>query len=85
MAKKLHVILRDDEYREIELVAQARQMSIDGWVRQAIDVALGEERSGDLARKLAAIRRAAQYNFPTGDIDTMLGEIEMGYVPKPRD
>jgi hypothetical protein len=76
MAKKLHVILRDDEYHEIELMARARQMAVDDWVRQAIDVARREEGSGDLARKLAAIRRAAQYNFPTGDIDTMLADIE---------
>ncbi|MGA8430435.1 MAG: hypothetical protein WB729_11485 [Candidatus Sulfotelmatobacter sp.] len=80
MAKKLRVILRDDEYHEIELMARAREISVAEWLQQAIDVARREESSGDLARKLAAVRRAAQYNLPTGEIDTMLAEIERGYV-----
>ena len=29
--------------------------------------------------KLKAIRRAAEYSFPTGEIEQMLGEIEQGY------
>jgi hypothetical protein len=32
-----------------------------------------------VARKLAAIRAATQYEFPTSDIDNMLAEIEIGY------
>jgi hypothetical protein len=29
--------------------------------------------------KLKAIRRAAQYSFPTADLEQMLSEIERGY------
>jgi len=39
MAKRLPVILRDPEYREIKRAARSRQMSIAEWVRQALDLA----------------------------------------------
>jgi hypothetical protein len=32
-----------------------------------------------VAKKLAAIRRAALYEHPTSDFETMLAEIERGY------
>ncbi|MCH5641594.1 hypothetical protein [Gordonia sp. ABSL49_1] len=31
------------------------------------------------ARKLAAVRNALTYEFPTGDIDQILSETEVGY------
>jgi hypothetical protein len=80
MAKKLCVALRDGEYREIERIALARQISVADWVRQAIEVARWEEGSGEVERKLSAIRAAARHELPTGDIDTMLAEIERGYI-----
>jgi hypothetical protein len=33
-----------------------------------------------MAKKLEMVRRAAQCQYPAGDIDTMLGEIEAGYT-----
>jgi hypothetical protein len=79
VAKKLHVALGDHEYREIERLARERGISVGEWVQQGIDVARREESSGDLARKLAAVRAAAGHNSPTGDIENMLAEIERGY------
>jgi len=32
-----------------------------------------------MGKKLEAVRRAAQCEYPVGDIDQMLEEIEMGY------
>jgi hypothetical protein len=37
-----------------------------------------------MAKKLAAVRRAAQGQYPSGDIDTILGEIEAGYTTGPQ-
>jgi hypothetical protein len=37
------------------------------------------EPSGDTGKKIAVIRAAAQHDYPTGDIDKMLAEIEKGY------
>ena len=80
MAKRLQVILQDPEYREIKRAARSRQMSIAEWVRQALAHARRREPLGDVEKKLAAIRAAVKHEFPTGDIDTMLAEIEQGYL-----
>jgi len=78
MAKRLQVILPDLEYWEIQRMARSRQMSIADWVRQALAVTLRRER--DVGKKLEIIRAAAKHEFPTGDVDTMLAEIEQGYL-----
>jgi hypothetical protein len=41
------------------------------------DVTLPGHRSAE--EKLRAVRAAARHEFPTGDIDQMLSEIEQGY------
>lgn len=80
MAKRLQVILRDSEYREIQKAARSRHMSIAEWVRQALALARRREPSTDVGKKLEIIRAAARHQFPTGDIDAMLAEIESGYA-----
>jgi hypothetical protein len=80
MAKRLQVILQDPEYREIQRAARSRQMSIAEWVRQALALARRREPVGDVGKKLEIIRAAAKHEFPTSDIDTMLSEIEQGYL-----
>ncbi len=84
MAKRLQVILQDAEYREIQRVARSRRMSLAEWVRQALQGARREEPRGRISQKLEAVRRAAQHEYPTGDIDQMLAEIESGYRPVER-
>ena len=80
MAKRLLVILQDPEYREVQRAARSRQMSIAEWVRQALAYARRREAVGDVGKKLEIIRVAAKHEFPTADIDTMLAEIEQGYL-----
>lgn len=80
MSKRLQVILRDPEYREIQRVARSRHMSIAEWVRQALDLARRQEPMGSMSKKLEAVRLAAQHQYPSCDIDRMLGEIEAGYT-----
>ena len=79
MAKRLQVILRDPEYREIQQAARSSNMSIAEWVRRALAAARRHEPSRDTGRKLDAVRASARHNFPSGDIGTMLAEIESGY------
>lgn len=79
MAKRLQVILKDPEYREIQRAARSRHMSIAEWVRQALDLARRSEPRGAVGKKLGAIRAASRLDYPTADIDHMLAEIEMGY------
>jgi len=80
VAKRLQVILQDSDYREIQRMARARRVSLAEWVRQALDVARRREPVGDVSKKLEAIRAAAKHEFPTGDIEDMLAEIEKGYL-----
>jgi len=79
MAKRLQVILKDPEYREIQRVARSRHMSIAEWVRQALDLARRHEPIGGVSKKLEVIRAGAQHAYPVSDIDAMLAEIERGY------
>jgi hypothetical protein len=79
MAKRLQVILKDPEYREIQRVARLRHMSIAEWVRQALDLARRREPLGSIGKKLETIQTAARHDYPVGDIDVMLAEIEAGY------
>ena len=84
MAKRLQVILQDPEYREIQKMARSRRMSLAEWVRQALDLARRREPLGDTGKKIAVIRAAARHDYPTGDIDRMLAEIEKGYASGPK-
>jgi hypothetical protein len=79
MAKRLQVIVQDPEYREIQRMARSRRMSIAEWVRQALALARRREPLGDIGKKLDVIRAATRHDYPSGDIDSMLAEIESGY------
>jgi hypothetical protein len=79
MSKRLQVLLKDPEYREIQRAARSRNMSVAEWVRQALSRARRSEPSGSVGKKLEAIRTAARLEYPTADIDRMLAEIERGY------
>ena len=83
MPKRLQVILKDPDYREIQRLARSRGMSIAEWVRQALDLARRREPLGSVAKKLEALRAAVRHAYPVGDIDSMLAEIEEGYRAGP--
>jgi hypothetical protein len=80
MSKRLQVILQDPEYREIQRVARSRRMSIAEWIRQALELAQRTESDGSMGKKLEAVRRTMQHEFPAGDLDTMLAEVGSGYT-----
>lgn len=82
MSKRLQVILKDPEYREIQRVARARRISVAQWVREALELARREQPTGSISQKLQAIRAAARYQFPSGEIEGMLAEIESGYLTR---
>ena len=85
MSKRLQVVLKDPEYREIQRAARARNMTLSEWVRQALAAVRRQEPSGSVEKKLAAIRAAVQVNAgPEVDIEQMLDEIEQGYRSGPQ-
>lgn len=80
MSKRLQVLLQEPEYREIRRIARARRMSLAEWVRQALAMARRSESGRDYCKKLEVVRAAVRHEFPSGDIETMLEEIESGYL-----
>jgi hypothetical protein len=78
MSRRLQLILKDSEYREIQRVARSRRMSIAEWVRQALNLARRREPGVGVGKKLEVIRAAARHDFPSADIDRMLAEIQRG-------
>jgi hypothetical protein len=79
MSKRLQVVLDDEELADIQRVARRNHMTSSEWVRQVLSKARRAEPRGDVKKKLAFVRGAAEHAFPTADIDQMLEEIERGY------
>jgi hypothetical protein len=71
-------MVTDSEYEELKARADSDKVSIGEWVRRAIRRSSLESSVGRTDQKLAAIRRALDYQFPTGDIDTINRDIEEG-------
>ena len=80
MSKRLQVVLDEAELREYEESARALGLTLSAWVRQALRAAEREIAIGDVDAKLGAIRKASAHSFPAPDVDTMLAEIEQGYI-----
>jgi hypothetical protein len=80
MSKRLQVLLEETEFREIRRVAKRNGMTVAEWVRQALRAARQREPTMDTLKKLETVRAAVRHAFPTGDIATMLAEIERGYA-----
>lgn len=79
MSKRLQVHLTDQEMDEIRQLARQEAITVGDWVRRALREARSNRPMHDPEFKIKAIRKAAEYSFPTADIDRMLEEIERGY------
>lgn len=77
MAKRLQVLMDEEEYREIQSVARGQRVTVAEWVRQTLRKARGEQ-TDRVEAKLRAIAKAYRHRHPTADIDVMLEEIEVG-------
>lgn len=79
MTKRMQVLVDAAELRKMQLEARGRGLTLAEWVRTTLREALRARPSGRAEAKLTAVRAAARHEFPTGDIDSMLEEIERGY------
>jgi elongation factor P hydroxylase len=79
MSKRLQVLLPEAEMAEIQRIARREKVTVGEWVRRALRDAREQKPLNDPEVKLQAIRRAAEFSFPTADIEQMLSEIERGY------
>jgi hypothetical protein len=78
MRRRIYVEVDEAEYQRFREAARKRGLSLANWVRWALRRAGAAETSPDVDRKLAAVRSAARYAFPSGTLDRMLGEIGSG-------
>ncbi len=79
MSKRLQVLLPDQEMIDIQRLARRERLTVGEWVRRTLREARAQKPLHDPESKLKAIRRGAEFSFPTADIDEMLSEIERGY------
>jgi len=79
MSKRLQVLIPDAEMEELRKLARREHMALGEWVRRALREARSQRPVQDSQAKLKAVRKAAEYAFPTADIEQMLAEIERGY------
>jgi hypothetical protein len=80
MSRRLQVVVKDEELERFERTAEAVGLTVSEWVRQSLRAAERQVSTGDVERKLAAIRKAVSYEFQGRevDIETMLAETEAG-------
>ena len=64
---------------EIRRLAQREQVAVGEWVRRVLREARSQRPLQEPQAKLKAVRKAAEYSFPTAEIEQMLAEIERGY------
>lgn len=64
---------------DIQRLARRERLTVGEWVRRTLHEARLRQPVHEPETKLRAVRRAAEYSFPTGEIDQILGEIERGY------
>jgi len=64
---------------DIQRLARRERVTVGEWVRRVLREAREQRPLHDPESKLKAIRRGAEFSFPTADIDEMLSEIERGY------
>ena len=77
MARRLQILLDEAEHLEIRKAAERQGLSIAEWVRQTLRTARRAETE-KVSAKLRAVADAAAHDFPTGEIEEMLGDVEAG-------
>jgi hypothetical protein len=79
MSKRLQVLLPDQEMADIQRLAKREHLTVGEWVRRTLREYGMTKPVIDSESKLRAVRKGAEFTFPSGDIEQMLAEIEQGY------
>lgn len=80
MSKRLQVLLNLSEFRIYQRLARTQGVSLGEWVRHALRQTSAKFSTTDADEKIRKIRKLSQNNFPSGNIDQILDEIEKGYL-----
>lgn len=76
----MQVNLEDAEYRAAQKAAAAKHLTMADYVRVLLREDGRKISIADPGKKLAVLRKAPQLDLPASDIETMLAEIERGYI-----
>ncbi len=78
MSKRLQIVMPDDEYRAVTEAAQRQGKPVARLVRESLRRTLAEESVMAPSERIARVLQFARFAGPTGDIDSLLEEIERG-------
>jgi hypothetical protein len=78
MSKRLQVVMAEDEYRAVARIARRRGKPVAQFVRESLRRAVAEQAEPDPDKRIAAVLRFSRFEGPTGDVDRILSEIELG-------
>lgn len=73
-------MLDEQELNDIQEIARRNRMTVAQWVRQVLRAARRLEPRQAVEHKLEAVRVAARYEFPVGEVGQILDQIERGYL-----
>ena len=78
MSKRLQVLLPEEDFQELEARCEADGCTIAEFVRTSIKSSLQKPSRRTPEDRIARILGYARYDGPSGDIETVLAEIEQG-------
>ena len=78
MSTRLQIVIDDEELAEIRRVARSQHSTVSEWARQALRAARREQPIYKVSTKIHVVREAVRHNYPAGEIDDVLGDIERG-------
>jgi hypothetical protein len=77
--------MTENEYTQLKRRARKNKQTVGAFVREVLrNSTLGEEETS-ASDKLKSIEKSAKYEFPVADLNTMLQEIEAGYMEEQID
>jgi hypothetical protein len=79
MSKRLQVLVSEEELRRLQQKAAGERVSLGEWVRRVLRRAVDEDSEKSVDLKVKAIRKAYEYEFPTGSIEEINQVIEESY------
>jgi hypothetical protein len=78
VSSRLQVSMPDDEYQAVVRAAQERNVPVAQLVRESLRRTLAEIEPRDPEEQIARVLRFARFEGPTGEIESVLAEIEQG-------
>ena len=80
MTKRLQVLFDDEEFGAIQALARRRRQTTASFVRDALRGARAAAEYALPETKLRAVREAAVHDYPTGNVEELLAQIQAGYL-----